>query len=111
VADRHHFPLASAKALAPSAGSLAADVFAYGSLLLEYYAPRRVDTQHAHSRDELYVIASGSGWFANGDVRLRFVTGDALFVPAGTVHRFEDFSDDFGAWVMFYGSAGGEAGS
>jgi mannose-6-phosphate isomerase-like protein (cupin superfamily) len=111
VAERHHFPLASAAALAPSPGSLAADVFAHGTLSLEYYAPRGIDAQQAHARDELYIIASGSGWFVNGDVRHRFAIGDALFVPAGTNHRFEDFGDDFGAWVMFYGPAGGESGS
>jgi len=29
-------------------------------------------------------------------------------VAAGVTHRFEEFSDDFGAWVMFYGPEGGE---
>jgi mannose-6-phosphate isomerase-like protein (cupin superfamily) len=111
VADRHHFPLAAAAAFPPSPGSLAADIFAHGTLSLEFYAPRGVDTQHAHTRDELYVIASGSGWFVNGDARHRFVAGDALFVAAGIEHRFEDFSDDFGTWVMFYGPEGGEKGS
>jgi hypothetical protein len=37
-----------------------------------------------------------------------FAPGDALFVAAAVEHRFEDFSDDFGTWVMFYGPAGGE---
>lgn len=109
MTDRYHFPLASAAALDPSPGSLAADVFAHGTLSLEFYAPRGTDEQRTHTRDELYVIASGSGWFKNGDVRHHFATGDALFVPAGTDHRFEDFSDDFGTWVMFYGPAGGES--
>ena len=27
--------------------------------------------------------------------------GDAIFVPAGTVHRFEDFTDDLVVWVVF----------
>jgi quercetin dioxygenase-like cupin family protein len=35
--------------------------------------------------------------------------GDALFVPAGTVHRFEAMSAEFGAWMIFYGPEGGEA--
>jgi hypothetical protein len=26
---------------------------------------------------------------------------DALFVAAGTEHRFEDFSEDFATWVVF----------
>ena len=111
MTDRHHFPLEAAVASAPSPGSLAADVFAHGTLSLEFYAPRGTDEQRTHTRDELYVIASGSGSFKNGDVRHRFAAGDALFVPAGTVHRFEDFSDDFGTWVMFYGPAGGENAS
>jgi len=31
-----------------------------------------------------------------------------LFVPAGVEHRFENFSDDFATWVIFYGPEGGE---
>jgi hypothetical protein len=29
-------------------------------------------------------------------------------VPAGVEHRFEEFSGDFGTWVIFYGPEGGE---
>ena len=43
-----------------------------------------------------------------GSERHGFAPGDMLFVPAGTVHRFEDFSDDFATWVIFYGPEGGE---
>jgi hypothetical protein len=32
-----------------------------------------------------------------------------FFTPAGWVHRFEDFSDDFATWVVFWGPKGGEA--
>jgi hypothetical protein len=31
-----------------------------------------------------------------------------LFVAADQPHRFEDFSEDFAAWVFFYGPDGGE---
>jgi hypothetical protein len=31
-----------------------------------------------------------------------------LFVPAGQIHRFENFSSDFAVWVVFYGPEGGE---
>lgn len=34
---------------------------------------------------------------------------DVRFVPAGVVHRFEEFTDDFAVWVVFYGPEGGEA--
>jgi mannose-6-phosphate isomerase-like protein (cupin superfamily) len=40
--------------------------------------------------------------------RNAFRTGDLLFVPAGVIHRFEEFTDDFCTWVMFYGPEGGE---
>jgi mannose-6-phosphate isomerase-like protein (cupin superfamily) len=53
-------------------------------------------------------VISGSGAFVNGDARHPFGPGDVLFVPAGVEHRFEDFSADFQAWVIFYGPDGGE---
>jgi hypothetical protein len=31
-----------------------------------------------------------------------------LFVAAGEVHRFEDFSSDFAVRVIFFGAEGGE---
>ena len=51
---------------------------------------------------------NGSGYFVSGDKRRPFEPGEALFVAAGVVHRFEDFSADFAAWVVFYGPDGGE---
>lgn len=90
-------------------GNLAAHVLAHGTVLVEHYAPRGSDTQRPHTRDELYFVISGEGWFVNGPERRRFVPGDAIFVPAGEVHRFEEFSDDFAVWVVFYGPEGGEA--
>lgn len=90
-------------------GRLAATVLTHGSLDVEWYAPRGRDLQESHTRDELYVVVSGSGWFVNGERRHRFGPHDVLFVPAGVVHRFEEFSDDLGLWVVFYGPEGGEA--
>lgn len=80
----------------------------HGSLVVELYAPRGHDPQQPHSRDELYVVAAGSGMFVNGDQRHPFKAGDVLFVPAGVIHRFENFTDDFVVWVIFYGPDGGE---
>jgi len=76
---------------------------------LGYYKPVGSDPQQPHSRDEIYIVQSGSGYFVCGEERTAFDGGEALFVPAGVVHRFEDFSDDFAAWVVFYGPDGGEA--
>ena len=106
---RRHVTLAEAIAAPIPDGNLAAPVLAHGSMLVEYYPPRPIDTQKPHTRDELYVIASGTGTFVNGEQRHAFGPGDVLFVPAGVVHRFEEFSDDFATWVIFYGPEGGEA--
>lgn len=83
-------------------------LLAHGTLELGFYMPKGRDMQEPHDRDEVYVIHSGSGFFVHGENRKPFVPGEALFVPAGDVHRFEDFSDDFAAWVVFYGPPGGE---
>lgn len=81
----------------------------HGTLEVGLYAPRGADDQEPHTQDEVYVVARGSGQFVNGDRRHPFSEGDLLFVPAGVVHRFEDFSDDLLVWVIFYGPEGGEA--
>jgi mannose-6-phosphate isomerase-like protein (cupin superfamily) len=85
-----------------------ATVFKHGTLDIEIYAPRGVDPQTPHTRDEVYVVVSGSGEFVNGGVRTKFQTGDILFVPARVEHRFENFTDDFATWVLFWGPQGGE---
>ncbi len=83
-------------------------LFEHGSLEVEIYKPEGIDQQQPHARDEVYVIASGSGTFINGDHEHRFETGEVLFVAAGVEHRFVDFTDDFATWVFFYGPEGGE---
>lgn len=85
-----------------------ANLFRHGSLSIEIYRPRGVDRQQPHVRDEVYVIISGSGWFSLEGERQDFAPGEVLFVRAGSEHRFEDFSEDFATWVIFYGPEGGE---
>lgn len=84
-------------------------LFEHGTLEVEYYRPDGIDRQRPHARDELYVVVSGRGRFLCGDERRPFEPGEVLFVPAGVVHRFEDFTEDFATWVFFYGPEGGEA--
>ncbi|MGH7459536.1 MAG: cupin domain-containing protein [Longimicrobiales bacterium] len=84
------------------------ELFRHGTLTVELYAPRGRDAQTPHTRDEVYVIVSGMGVFYNGEKRVPIVPGDFLFVAAGRLHRFEEFTPDFAAWVMFYGPEGGE---
>ena len=105
---RWHPTLEEAKAAPIPAGRRSAEILRHGSLEVRYYAPSGVDPQTPHDRDELYVVASGRGTFVRGPERIAFGPNDVLFVPAKMEHRFEDFSADFGAWVMFYGPQGGE---
>ena len=84
------------------------EVFSHGTLSVEIYKPDKVDNQQPHSRDEIYVIASGSGHFINDGVKHAVETGEVLFVAAGIKHHFVDFTEDFSTWVFFYGPEGGE---
>jgi len=89
-------------------GKRFATVFEHGSLLVEIYAPRGVDSQKPHTRDEVYVVAAGSGQYVCGEMSQPFGPGDLLFAAAGVEHRFENFTDDLTVWVIFYGPEGGE---
>jgi mannose-6-phosphate isomerase-like protein (cupin superfamily) len=83
-------------------------VMKHGTMTIEFFAPQEVDTQTPHKQDEIYVIAKGhSAFYLNGK-RVSCKKGDVLFVPAGMEHWFENFSDDFSTWVIFYGPDGGE---
>jgi mannose-6-phosphate isomerase-like protein (cupin superfamily) len=104
-----HTQEGSLKLLADQRGRRFIELFKHGSLLMGVYKPEKVDVQAPHSRDEAYVVISGSGFFVNGGARQAFEPGEFLFVAAGVAHRFEDFSDDFSTWVIFYGPEGGEA--
>jgi mannose-6-phosphate isomerase-like protein (cupin superfamily) len=104
-----HLRLADAERRVPTPdGKRFDELYHHGSLAVELYAPRGSDPQAPHSRDEVYVVARGTGMFWDGEHQTEFGPGDFLFVAAGRAHRFEDFSDDLAVWVMFYGPEGGE---
>ena len=92
-----------------SNGERSIELFRHGTLTVKLYAPRDHDGQHPHTRDEIYVIAAGTGRFTCEGKEVTFGPGDVLFVAAGEHHRFMDFTDDFATWVFFYGPEGGEA--
>jgi mannose-6-phosphate isomerase-like protein (cupin superfamily) len=98
---------AAARAPLPP-GRRSSELLRHGSLEVRYYAPKGPDPQGPHTRDEVYIVASGRGTFVRGDQRVTFEPGTMLFVPARTEHRFEEFSEDFATWVLFYGPEGGE---
>lgn len=108
MTDGRRVTLQDALARLREASEPFATILERGSIQVEIYAPSGIDDQTPHTRDELYVVMRGAGWFVNGDTREPFGPGDILHVPAGVEHRFEEFTDDFATWVIFYGPKGGE---
>ena len=105
-----HVSLAGALAKSPPpTGNLAVPIFSHGSLVVELYTPVGHDPQKPHTRDEVYFVTRGNGLFFDGEQRHSVGAGSFLFVPAGHIHRFENFSSDFAVWVVFYGPKGGES--
>lgn len=107
--------LAAAQGAEPEPGRLSALLLRHGSMSLRFYAPHGSDSQTPHDQDEIYVVATGSATIACGPTEDRLevracAAGDAIFVPAGHVHRFQDMSSDFATWVIFWGPKGGEQG-
>src|ERR1017187_1268112 len=90
----------------PPAGNLAVPIFSHGSLVVELYTPIGHDPQQPHTRDEIYFVTRRKGQFFDGVQRHSVEPGSFLFVPAGHIHRFEDFSSDFVVWVAFFGPEG-----
>lgn len=84
------------------------EVLRHGTMSVEIFAPRGKDCQTPHDQDELYIVKTGSAEFLLADRRYAVSAGDVLFVPAKALHRFEQMSDDFLTWVVFWGPAGGE---
>lgn len=99
---------AAGQAALDAAGAEFTELFRHGTLAVEFYRPDGVDRQTPHTRDEVYVVASGTGTFVHEGQRQPVAPGQVLFVPASDAHRFEAFSADFATWVFFYGPEGGE---
>lgn len=72
------------------------------NITLEFFAPRGTDYQTPHEEDEFYFIVKGAGDLVIEGERFSCAVGDALFVPAKAAHRFENFTEDFATWVVFF---------
>ena len=82
--DNSEISIEMASKLLQESNGLFTEVFKHGTLSVEFYKPKEVAPQTPHDRDEVYIVASGSGIFNNGGKRWNFKRGDFLFVPAGT---------------------------
>src|SRR5262245_35644279 len=77
-----HFSVAGAlRKLETVYGVRSVKMFEQGGVQVRMYAPRGRDPQKAQNRDELYIVARGSGVFYDGISRRRFQCGDVIFAP------------------------------
>lgn len=76
--------------------------FKKGNVSLVFFAPRGTDYQTFHDEDEFYFIARGSGELIIDDERFSCAVGDVFFVSAKVSHHFENFTDDFATWAIFF---------
>jgi mannose-6-phosphate isomerase-like protein (cupin superfamily) len=76
--------------------------FQKAGVSLVFFAPRGRDHQTTHDKDEFYFIVRGSGEIVIAGDRRPFAAGDVFFVEKGVEHRFENFTDDFATWAVFF---------
>lgn len=97
-------PVTRAEALKlPRTPGRSAEVFIDGDLEVRFAASPTTQPQVPHLRDELYFVAAGTARYRIGDRVTDVGPGDLLFAAAHVVHGFEDKSEDFCVWVLFYG--------
>ncbi len=76
--------------------------FEKAGIKLVFFAPRGRDYQTAHDEDEFYFIVRGSGEIVIDGEPSTVKIGDVVFVEARVPHRFENFTDDFATWAVFF---------
>ena len=102
--DRTPLPVSLAAALAlPRTPGRSTEVFVDRDLEVRFSARPTNGPQVPHDRDELYFVACGNGRYRVEDGVTAVGPGDVLFCAAHVVHGFEEISDDFSVWVLFYG--------
>jgi mannose-6-phosphate isomerase-like protein (cupin superfamily) len=97
-------PMSVAAALAlPRTPGRSSEVFIDGDLEVRFAARPSNGPQVPHERDELYFVAAGTARYRVEDKVTPVGPGDVLFCAARVEHGFEENSDDFCVWVLFYG--------
>ena len=102
--DRTPAPVTLEQALAlPRTPGRSSEILIDGAMEIRFAAKPSNGLQTPHARDEFYVVARGHARYRVEDRVSEVGPGDLLFAAAGGPHGFEDPSEDFCVWVMFYG--------
>jgi quercetin dioxygenase-like cupin family protein len=97
-------PLSLTAALGlPRTPGRSAEVFVDGDLEVRFAARPTNGPQTPREKDEIYFVAAGTARYRVGRETWPVGPGDVLFCAAQVPHGFEDPSDDFSVWVLFYG--------
>ncbi|HVF30906.1 MAG TPA: cupin domain-containing protein [Pyrinomonadaceae bacterium] len=76
--------------------------FEKDGVTLVFFAPKGTDYQTLHDEDEFYFIARGTGKLVVDTEVFDCTAGDAFFVAAKVPHHFEEFTEDFATWAIFF---------
>jgi mannose-6-phosphate isomerase-like protein (cupin superfamily) len=66
------------------------------------FTPKVKDYQTFHEEDEFYFIVRGKGELIIDNERFTCEIGDSFFIQAKVSHHFENFTDDFATWAVFF---------
>ncbi len=103
--DRTPPPVSLAMALAlPRTPGRSTEVFVDGDLEFRFSARPTHGPQVPHLRDEIYFVAAGTARYRVEDRVTDVGPGALLFCAAHVPHGFENNSEDFSVWVVFYGA-------
>ena len=95
--------LAAARGLQPPEGSRAAKRIQTWSSRKTSAARPTSGPQVPHDRDEFYIVASGTARYRSDGGETMIGPGDMMFAAAHTPHGYDQFSENFSVWVVFYG--------
>ncbi|HWA92825.1 MAG TPA: cupin domain-containing protein [Rhizomicrobium sp.] len=103
--DRTPPPVSLEAALAlPRTPGRSTEILIDGEMEIRFAAKPSNGPQTPHVRDEFYVVARGHARYRAEDRVSAVGPGDLLFAAAHAPHGFENPSEDFCVWVMFYGA-------
>jgi mannose-6-phosphate isomerase-like protein (cupin superfamily) len=102
--ERTPSPASLADALAlPRTPGRSAEVFVDDDLEIRFAAKPTNGPQTPHLKDEIYFVARARARYRIEGCVSDVGAGDVLFAAAHAPHGFEDPSEDFCVWVIFYG--------